>query len=67
MSNNNKTNLENRRQFLRFLATTPVFAGSAVIPFLNEKLLAADSLPVEMIKAADEALNVFDFENYRLN
>ncbi|MDC3266865.1 alpha-hydroxy-acid oxidizing protein [Gammaproteobacteria bacterium] len=62
MSNNNKTNLENRRQFLRFLATTPVFAGSAVIPFLNEKLLAADSLPVEMIKAADEALNVFDFE-----
>jgi isopentenyl diphosphate isomerase/L-lactate dehydrogenase-like FMN-dependent dehydrogenase len=52
----------NRRKFLRFLAGTPVLAGSGIIPFLSEKLLAADELPVELINAAEEALNVFDFE-----
>jgi isopentenyl diphosphate isomerase/L-lactate dehydrogenase-like FMN-dependent dehydrogenase len=54
--------IANRRQFLRFLAGTPVLAGSGLIPFLAEKLLEADQLPNELIKAAEEALNVFDFE-----
>ena len=57
-----ETTLEHRRQFLRFLAGTPVLAGAGIVPLLSEKLLAADDLPVELIKAADEALNVFDFE-----
>ena len=61
-SESQRAKLANRRQFLRFLAGTPVLAGSGVIPFLSEKLLAADELPVELIKAAEEALNVFDFE-----
>ena len=51
----------NRRAFLRFLAGTPVFAGTGVIPFLTGKLLA-DELPTELIDAAEDALNVFDFE-----
>ena len=54
--------IANRRQFLRFLAGTPVLAGSGLIPFLAQKLLAADQLPNELINAAEEALNVFDFE-----
>ena len=63
MSNHNgESKLEQRRQFLRFLAGTPVLAGSGVIPLLSEKLLAQETLPSELIKAADEALNVFDFE-----
>ena len=57
-----ETKLEHRRQFLRFLAGTPVLVGAGIVPLLSEKLLAADDLPVELIKAADEALNVFDFE-----
>ena len=57
-----ETKLEHRRQFLRFLAGTPVLAGAGIVPLLSEKLLAADDLPVELIKAADEAMNVFDFE-----
>jgi len=61
-SESQRAKLANRRQFLRFLAGTPVLAGTGVIPFLSEKLLAADELPVELIKAAEEALNVFDFE-----
>ncbi len=51
----------NRRAFLRFLAGTPLFAGTGVIPFLTEKLLAQE-LPVGLIEAAEQALNVFDFE-----
>ncbi|MBH98941.1 MAG: alpha-hydroxy-acid oxidizing enzyme [Rhodospirillaceae bacterium] len=62
MKKTDKTALENRRLFLKFLAGTPVLAGSGVIPLINKKLLAADVLPVEMIEAVDEALNVFDFE-----
>ena len=50
-----------RRAFLRFLAGTPVLAGSGVIPWLSERLLA-DELPTELIQAAEDALNVFDFE-----
>lgn len=53
--------IENRRQFLRFLAGTPLFAGSAMLPLLARKLWAADELPSELIMAAEDALNVFDF------
>ncbi len=53
--------IENRRQFLRFLAGTPLFAGSAMLPLLTQKLWAADELPAELITAAEDALNVFDF------
>ncbi|MEE8238125.1 MAG: alpha-hydroxy acid oxidase [Gammaproteobacteria bacterium] len=53
--------IENRRQFLRFLAGTPLFAGSAMLPLLAQKLWAADELPAELIMAAEDALNVFDF------
>ena len=53
--------IENRRQFLRFLAGTPLFAGSAMLPLLARKLWAADELPAELITAAEDALNVFDF------
>ena len=53
--------IENRRQFLRFLAGTPLFAGSAMLPLLARKLWAADELPSELITAAEDALNVFDF------
>ncbi|HEY5624646.1 MAG TPA: alpha-hydroxy acid oxidase [Gammaproteobacteria bacterium] len=60
MSRSNES-LENRRQFLRFLAGTPVLAGTGLFPFLVEKVWAQDDLPTELIKAAEEALNVFDF------
>ena len=53
--------IENRRQFLRFLAGTPLFSGSAMLPLLAQKLWAADELPAELITAAEDALNVFDF------
>ena len=53
--------LENRRQFLRFLAGTPALAGAGLFPFLSEKIWAADDLPNELITAAEDALNVFDF------
>ncbi len=54
--------IANRRGFLRFLAGAPLLAGSGVLPLLTEKLLAQNELPVEFINAAEEALNVFDFE-----
>jgi isopentenyl diphosphate isomerase/L-lactate dehydrogenase-like FMN-dependent dehydrogenase len=53
--------IENRRQFLRFLAGTPLFAGSAMLPLLAQRLWAADEFPAELITAAEDALNVFDF------
>ena len=55
----NDSALANRRHFLRFLAGTPLLAG---VPSLVEKLWAVDELPLELIKAPEEALNVFDFE-----
>ncbi len=54
--------IENRRQFLRFLVGTPLFAGSAMLPLLAQKLWAADELPAELITAAEDALSVFDFQ-----
>jgi 4-hydroxymandelate oxidase len=54
--------IANRRHFLRFLASTPLLAGTGVIPFLTERLLSASQLPNELITAAEQALNVFDFE-----
>jgi isopentenyl diphosphate isomerase/L-lactate dehydrogenase-like FMN-dependent dehydrogenase len=54
--------IESRRQFVRFLAGTPLLAGSGILPLLTQKLMAADELPAELITAAEDALNVFDFQ-----
>jgi 4-hydroxymandelate oxidase len=51
-----------RRRFLRFLASSPVVAGSGLLPLFSKRLLADDAVPYELIREADEALNVFDFE-----
>jgi isopentenyl diphosphate isomerase/L-lactate dehydrogenase-like FMN-dependent dehydrogenase len=58
------TDLEraNRRHFLQFLASTPVLAGTGLVPYLSAKLANAQALPRELISAVEEALNVFDFE-----
>ena len=60
------TNLKARRTFLRYLATSPLFAGG-ILP-LTENLLAAPderrpetSEAGEAISSVDEAINVFDF------
>ena len=57
-----RESIANRRGFLRFLAGTPLLAGAGVLPLLTQKLWAQDDLPVAFIEAAEEALNVFDFE-----
>ena len=53
--------IENRRQFLRFLAGTPLLAGSGALPFLTRRAWAAEELTEELITIAEDALNVFDF------
>lgn len=53
--------IENRRQFLRFLAGTPLLAGSGALPFLTRWAWAAEELTEELITIAEDALNVFDF------
>jgi (S)-2-hydroxy-acid oxidase len=53
--------LAGRRSFLRFLAGTPLFAGSGLLAFLAQRLMAAEDLPEELITAAEDAFNVFDF------
>ena len=58
---NSQDRLTARRMFLRYLAGTPVVAGSGMLPLLAGKILA-DELPSELIESAEEALNVFDFE-----
>ena len=57
----NYESVENRRQFLRFLTGTPLLASSGILPLLARKVWAADELPEELITAAGDALNVFDF------
>jgi 4-hydroxymandelate oxidase len=51
-----------RRQFLRFLAGSPLLAGTGLAPLLWQRLASAQALPEELIRSAEEALNVFDFE-----
>ena len=58
---NSQERLAARRMFLRYLAGTPVVAGSGMLPLLARKVLA-DELPSELIESAEEAINVFDFE-----
>lgn len=53
--------IENRRQFLRFLAGTPLLAGSGALPFLTRRAWAAEELTEELVTIAEDALNVFDF------
>jgi 4-hydroxymandelate oxidase len=57
-----KESVENRRQFLRFIAGSPLLAGSGLLPLISQRLWAADELPSTLISSAEEALNVFDFE-----
>lgn len=58
----NDGSAESRRQFLRFLASTPVLAGSGLVPYFTSALASAQELPADLIRAAEEALNVFAFE-----
>jgi len=58
----NDQSAESRRQFLRFLASTPVFAGTGLIPYFAGALARAQEMPADLIRAAEEALNVFAFE-----
>ncbi|HEX9875967.1 MAG TPA: alpha-hydroxy acid oxidase [Gammaproteobacteria bacterium] len=58
----NDLNVASRRRFLEFLAGTPVLAGSGLLGYLGPRLLAAQEHSGERIRAAEEALNVLDFE-----
>jgi isopentenyl diphosphate isomerase/L-lactate dehydrogenase-like FMN-dependent dehydrogenase len=51
-----------RRRFLKFLAGTPLLAGTGVLQSILPRLAAAQALPDALIRTAEEALNVFDFE-----
>ncbi len=51
-----------RRHFLHFLASTPVLAGTGLLPYLGQRLASAQELPADLIRAAEDALNVFEFE-----
>jgi isopentenyl diphosphate isomerase/L-lactate dehydrogenase-like FMN-dependent dehydrogenase len=53
--------IEDRRQFLRFLTGTPLLAGSGALSFLAQEVWGAEELTDELITAAEDALNVFDF------
>jgi len=56
------TSAESRREFLRFLATTPALAGAGLLPYFLPKLATAQDLPDEFVREAADALNVFAFE-----
>jgi len=57
-----KLTAASRRHFLKFLAATPALAGSGLLPYLGQRLASAQTLPGELIREVEEALNVFDFE-----
>ena len=50
-----------RRQFLKFLAASPLLGFTSVGRLLAEETLDAMSLPDYLIKSPEEALDVFDF------
>jgi len=50
-----------RRQFLKFLAASPLLGFTSVGRLLAEETLDAISLPDYLIKSPEEALDVFDF------
>ena len=62
----------NRRRFLQFLASSPLFAAGGFSAFANEGPLAPNKLPdpimwaplktEDLIKSPKDAINVFDFE-----
>ena len=58
----NDGSAESRRQFLRFLASTPVLAGTGLIPYFASTLASGQEMPADLIRAAEDALNVFAFE-----
>ncbi|NNC63432.1 MAG: twin-arginine translocation signal domain-containing protein, partial [Gammaproteobacteria bacterium] len=58
----NDGSAESRRQFLRFLASTPMLAGTGLVPYFASTLASAQQMPADLIRAAEDALNVFAFE-----
>ena len=52
-----------RRDFLGFLAGSPLFVSTGFLSALSQRLFASDELPIELISAPDEAINVFDFHS----
>ena len=54
---------KNRRDFLSFLAGSPLFVSTGFLSTLSQRLFASDELPIELISAPDEAINVFDFHS----
>lgn len=58
----NQLSAASRRHFLKFLASTPALAGSGLVPYIGQRLASAQTLPADLIRAAEEALNVFEFE-----
>lgn len=52
-----------RRQFLTFLATSPLLAYTAAGRLFAEETLDAMQLPEHLIKSPADALDVFDFHN----
>jgi 4-hydroxymandelate oxidase len=51
-----------RRRFIQFLASTPALAGAGLLPYLGQRLASAQTLPADLIRSAEEALNVYEFE-----
>ena len=52
-----------RRQFLRFLAASPLLGYTAAGRLLAEESLDSIQLPEYLIKSPEDALDVFDFHN----
>ena len=52
-----------RRQFLKFLAASPVVAYTQAGRLYADEMLDQMSLPEHLIQSPDEALDVFDFHN----
>ena len=52
-----------RRQFLKFLAASPLLGYTTAGRLFAEETLAGMRLPEHLIKSANDALDVFDFHN----
>lgn len=57
------TDKQQRRQFLKFLAASPLLGYTAAGRLLADEMLVQVSLPNYLIQSPDEALDVFDFHN----
>jgi hypothetical protein len=67
MNKNTDQLFEHRRSLLKFLAASPLL-GSSILQSLSGNVLAADNPALlkadidRLIKTADEAINLFDFQ-----